>query len=338
MDTAGDSTRSVKGLDIGTSRIVLATLNGQTVNFTPQLNAFVNIPYSKMTEQMLMRESILHKVEDGRIYAYGNRSDEFAKFLDGDTRRPMQGGMLNPAEPKNLQMIELLLSGLCGRAGSGEKICLSVPSAPRDRGTDLIFHERSVQNICEKLGYQAQVVNEGLAVVYSELKDANFTGIGMSFGGGMCNICLSYLGLPVLTIATDRAGDYIDHSAASVTGETPTTVRLHKENSAESGFTLNDTTDRSIDRALSVYYTHVIDTSVDTLQSAMSDSKKLPRLNGPVPIVCAGGTTMAGNFLPRLRAAIDKTDLPVKIGEVFLAKDPINATAKGALVGAMLNM
>jgi hypothetical protein len=312
--------------------------HGQTVNFTPQLNAFVNIPYSKMTEQMLMRESILHKVEDGRIYAYGNRSDEFAKFLDGDTRRPMQGGMLNPAEPKNLQMIELLLSGLCGRAGSGEKICLSVPSAPRDRGTDLIFHERSVQNICEKLGYQAQVVNEGLAVVYSELKDANFTGIGMSFGGGMCNICLSYLGLPVLTIATDRAGDYIDHSAASVTGETPTTVRLHKENSAESGFTLNDTTDRSIDRALSVYYTLVIDTSVDTLQSAMSDSKKLPRLNWPVPIVCAGGTTMAGNFLPRLRAAIDKTDLPVKIGEVFLAKDPINATAKGALVGAMLNM
>jgi len=26
------------------------------------------------------------------------------------------------------------------------------------------------------------------------------------------------------------AGDYIDHSASSVTGETRTTVRLHKEN------------------------------------------------------------------------------------------------------------
>ena len=72
-------------------------------------------------------------------------------------------------------------------------------------------------------------------MVYSELKDANFTGIGMSFGGGMCNICLAYLGLPVLTIATTRAGDYIDQSAASVTGETPTTVRLHKENGADTG-------------------------------------------------------------------------------------------------------
>ena len=31
-------------------------------------------------------------------------------------------------------------------------------------------------------------------------------------------------------------------------------------------------------------------------------------------------------------------ELPVAISEVYLAKDPFNATAKGALVGAMLNM
>ena len=112
MTTASASQQAVKGLDLGTSRIVLATLNGQHVNFTPQLNAFVDIPFSKMTEQMLGREHILHQVEGAHIYAYGNRADEFAKFLVGDTRRPMQSGLLNPAEPKNLEMIELC-SGTC---------------------------------------------------------------------------------------------------------------------------------------------------------------------------------------------------------------------------------
>src|SRR5579871_3512752 len=242
--------QSVKGLDLGTSRIVLATLNGEEVDYDPQLNAFVDIPYSRMTEQMLAREHILHKVEGDHIYVYGNRADEFAKFLDGDTRRPMQGGLLNPTEPKNVEMIELLLARLCGKASTGEKLCLSVPSAPTDRGPDLIFHQRSVQAICERLGYQAKAINEGQAVVYSELKDANFTGIGMSFGGGMCNMCVAYLGLPVLTIATTRAGDYIDYSAASVTGETPTTVRLHKEN----GFDLDGRGGNGVDHALSVYY------------------------------------------------------------------------------------
>jgi hypothetical protein len=287
---------------------------------------------------MLARENILHEVEGAHIYAYGNRADEFAKFLDGDTRRPMQSGLLNPAEPKNLQMIELLLERLCGKAGGGAKLCLSVPSAPPDRNSDLIFHERSVQGICEKLGYRAQSVNEGLAIVYSELKDANFTGIGMSFGGGMCNICLAYLGLPVLTVATTRAGDYIDQSAAAVIGETPTTVRLHKENPAESGFTLDSRSGGPIDRALSVYYDDVIATAVTALGNATGDSKKLPRFTGSIPIACAGGTAMAGDFLTRLRAAIAQSELPFGISDVFLAKDPLNATAKGALVGAMVNM
>lgn len=328
------SQQAVKGLDLGTSRIVLATMNGDDVDFNPQLNAFVAIPYSRMTEQMLADEQILHQVEGGQIYAYGNRADEFAKFLDGDTRRPMQGGMLNPTEPRNVQMIGLLLERMCGKASAGEKLCISVPSAAPDRGPDLIFHERSVQGICEKLGYQAKAINEGLAVVYCELKDANFTGIGMSFGGGMCNMCLAYLGLPVLTIATTRAGDYIDSSAASVTGETPATVRLHKEN----GFTLDNTGGNAIDRALGVYYGDVIDTAVNALESAMAQSKKLANFPRPIPIVCAGGTALARNFLPRLKAAIERIELPVRISDVYLAKDPLNTTAKGALVGALLNM
>jgi hypothetical protein len=101
MATATTSQPAVKGLDLGTSRIVLATLNGQKVDFAPQLNAFVEIPYSKMTEQMLGREKILHEVEGAHIYTYGNRADEFAKFLNGDTRRPMQSGLINPTESAN---------------------------------------------------------------------------------------------------------------------------------------------------------------------------------------------------------------------------------------------
>jgi hypothetical protein len=160
----------------------------------------------------------------------------------------------------------------------------------------------------------------------------------MSFGGGMCNICLAYLGLPVFTAATTRAGDYIDRSAASVTGETPATVRLYKENAAESGFVLDGAAGGAIDHALSIYYADVIETAVAALQTAMTESRRLPRFASPIPIVCAGGTTMAGNFLARLKATLAATELPVAVSDVYLARDPLNATAKGALVGAMLNM
>jgi hypothetical protein len=331
------ATGELKGLDLGTSRIVLATMNGEKVNFTAQRNAFVELPYVKMTETMLGSEGILHTVDEKHLYVYGNRADEFAKFLDGEERRPMARGLLNPNEPKNLEMIELLITHLCGEAREGEKICFSIPTAPSDRKSDLVFHERSVLNIFQELGYTAQSVNEGLAIVYSELRDTNFTGIGMSFGGGMCNICLAYLGLPVFTVATTHSGDYIDQSAASVTGETPTTARLHKEQS----FRLdgNDGNDgNALDHAISIYYSEVIETAVKALQTAMAETKKLPRFTGPIPLVCAGGTAMAKGFLAELETALKNADLPVKFSKAYLAKDVLNTTAKGTLVAAMLNM
>jgi hypothetical protein len=328
------ATGELKGLDLGTSRIVLATMNGEKVNFTAQRNAFVELPYVKMTETMLGSEGILHTVDEKHLYVYGNRADEFAKFLDGEERRPMARGLLNPNEPKNLEMIELLITHLCGEAREGEKICFSIPTAPSDRKSDLVFHERSVLNIFQELGYTAQSVNEGLAIVYSELRDTNFTGIGMSFGGGMCNICLSYLGLPVFTVATTLSGDYIDQSAASVTGETQTTARLHKEQS----FRVDSNEGNALDHALSIYYSDVIETAVKALQGAMAETKKLPRFTSPIPLVCAGGTAMARGFLSELENALRNADLPVKFSKAYLAKDVLNTTAKGALVAAMLNM
>ena len=122
-----------------------------------------------------------------------------------------------------------------------------------------------------------------------------------------------------------------------MTGETPTTVRLHKENAAESGFTLDGAAGGSIDRALSVYYADVIETAVEALQTAMAESKKLPRFTAPIPIVCAGGTTMAGNFLARLKSVIAETELPVGSRSIS-RQGSVQRHRQGALVGAMLNM
>ena len=49
--TGGSAKQTVKykGLDLGTSRIVAATMSGNQAVFEEQLNAFVALPYTKMT-------------------------------------------------------------------------------------------------------------------------------------------------------------------------------------------------------------------------------------------------------------------------------------------------
>ena len=65
-----------------------------------------------------------------------------------------------------------------------------------------------------KLGYDARSISEGLAVVYGEMESSNYTGIGISCGGGLCNVCLAYLSVPVFSFSIPKGGDFIDSAVA----------------------------------------------------------------------------------------------------------------------------
>src|SRR6266404_4155799 len=97
------------GLDVGTSRICVAQKPGEEYQFETQLNAFVKIPYSRMTELALKKEGIPHNVAGPEIVVHGNESDRFAELMNTDTRRSMSRGVLNSAEPESLAMMRQIL-------------------------------------------------------------------------------------------------------------------------------------------------------------------------------------------------------------------------------------
>jgi hypothetical protein len=256
-------------------------------------------------------------------------------MLGGDTRRPMKTGLLNPGEPKSKEMMALALEEMCGKAKNGEKICFSVPSAPPGGDSELIFHEHVIKDVLTGLGYKAEAVNEGMAIVYAELADDDLTGIGVSFGGGLCNVSVAYLGLPILSFCTDRAGDYIDQAAAKVTGQTPTTVRLHKESPA---FRIGEDGANGIDQALTIYHRDVIKNVIEHMANELSASTRLPRSIRSMPLVFGGGTAMVKGFEAEIKAALKNVQLPIEISDVRHAKTTSNTTAKGMLLASMLNM
>src|SRR5437868_3005770 len=89
------------GLDVGTSRIVTARTDGKEgYQFHSQLNAFVTIPYSKMTEKVLDKEGVPHSVSGSQIVVHGNECERFADLMDTEIRRPMTGGVLDAKEPE----------------------------------------------------------------------------------------------------------------------------------------------------------------------------------------------------------------------------------------------
>jgi hypothetical protein len=322
------------GLDVGTSRICVAREDGGAYKFRTELNAFVTIPYSKMTENVLKRESVPHTVQDGELIVHGNESEKFADLLNVDIRRTMTAGLLSPSEPESLNMIRQIIGNMVGEEGGPRKLCFTVPAPPVGAQDSLTYHEATIRQILTELGYEVRSVNEGLAVIYSELENSNYTGIGISCGGGLCNVCMAYLSVPVLSFSIPRAGDYIDLSAASVTGERANRIRLVKEES----FHLNGFFNDKLHQVLGVYYDEMIRTLVQAMREAFAGCKTLPRLGRPIPLVLSGGTTLPSGFRERFEKILKEENLPVPVSEVRLASEPLHGSAKGALIAALTDL
>jgi hypothetical protein len=322
------------GLDVGTSRIVVARSmdrNNQS-QYESQLNAFITMPYSKLAESLLEREGVFHEVFGGELVVTGNDAQRFAEVFHVETRRPMLRGVLNPQEPHSLPVMRSIISRLVGKAGvAGRKIFFSIPAPCPDSDQAIAYHEASIQQILKQLGFEPQPIQEGLAVVFGEMAASNYTGIGISCGSGLCNVCLAVLSVPVINFAVPKAGDFIDVQAAAVTGELATRMRVQKE----LNFTVNGLSGDRVQNALTVYYDDVIQTLANTLRSTISSTQRLPKLDQSVPIVLSGGTTIPKGFLKRFTTALKVEDFPIKISEIRVAEDPLNSTARGALMAAL---
>ena len=327
--------KQVLGLDVGTSRIVVARREEQDIRYESQLNAFVAIPYSKITEGVLEREKIPHTVRAGEIIVHGNESEKFAGILNAETRRPMTHGLLDPKEPESLHMIREILASMLRPATASkserQKMCFTVPAAPLGAADSLTYHEATLRQVLADMDYEPVGINEGLAVVYGELESSNYTGVGISCGGGLCNVCLAYLSVPVLSFSIPKAGDFIDCSAASVTGERANRIRLAKEDS----FHLNGFFADKIHQVISVYYDDMIRSLVMALKDAFASTSHLPKFNRPVPMVLSGGTALPPGFRDRFEKLLWEQDFPITVSDIRLAESPLHSTAKGALVCAL---
>jgi len=135
----------------------------------------------------------------------------------------------------------------------------------------------------------------------------------------------------VISFSVPKAGDFIDAKAALVTGELATRLRVQKEQA----FHLNGLSNDRVVNALTVYYGEMIENLAETVRATIASTQKLPKLDKSVPLVLSGGTAMPQGFPQRFEMALRGKEFPLRLSEVRLATDPLNSTARGALMAAL---
>jgi len=320
------------GVDVGTCRIVISQKKGRMVATRSQLNAFFSVPYFKFTQDILEKNQVKYFVNGNSLVIIGDGAEKLSVIFNAEIRRPMQEGLLNALEVEGQKVIQKILENLIERPETlGESVCISLPAVPAGWEARLLYHEAILKNYFMSLGYRVKTITEGLAVILTELAENYFSGIGISFGGGMCNVCFSYMSIPVLSFSIPKAGDYIDRSVASVMNMLPTEVKLVKENELD----FSSGPRNRVQNALQIFYDDVIYSVLSALNKEFSRSAKLPQLHDPIPIVLAGGTAMPKGFLSRFEKILAEFSFPIPVSGVRLANDPLTATVRGALIAAM---
>ncbi|MEF8883414.1 MAG: cell division protein FtsA [Halapricum sp.] len=319
-----------KGLDVGTMNIISAQQEGNETVFVQQRNSFVEIEYSDMAEQMLSRSDVLHIRKDDKVYVVGDDALNFANIFNKETRRPMQHGILSSDEKSAIPMMKLIVEQVVGSPDHpNEKLYFSTPADPIDSDLSTLYHQKTIESFLDDMGYDAEPINEGMAVIYSELADQDFTGLGISFGAGMTNVTLAYYAVPVMKFSVARGGDWIDEQAAQATGTPVDKVTSIKEEDFELDFT---TDVGGVEGALSIYYENLLDYVIDLIQREVDEEDVEEGLD--VPVVVTGGTSTPDGFTKLFEKHLEEANIPFSISGVSHAEEPMYSVARGGLVAA----
>lgn len=331
-----------KGLDVGTSFIVLSQkIAHDTIKYKDFRDAFyiinpANPIASKMIEKGLSGK-VFVKDTDGSFIVLGKDAIEKAIEKNESANRPMYRGIISPKEKHSKKILSFILKEVVGKPSSeNEKLVFCVPAQPIDQEDDdfdVSYHEDVVMSVLKSCGYNAKSINEAEALCYAELEDDDYTGIGLSWGAGMVNICIMLNGESILTFSTTKSGDWIDHMSAIAVSETDGLVQLEKENGK---FKVGETNINPILAAVSSYYERLIDYTTKQLVVALSESKSLPRFKNPLTIVVAGGTSQADGFVEMFQKKLVENKFPIPLKVVRQAEDPLHAVSKGCLIASMV--
>lgn len=322
-----------KGLDVGTSFVYCAEKQGNKIVFRTERDAFFDLEPSDFTKRMLGKAGVNYIQRDDQLFIVGDEALGFANIFNQEARRPLSRGVISAHEKEALPMTELLIKSVTGPPKyQGEIVYYSVPGEPVDSELNITYHQNILGSFLTRWGYTPKPIGEGLAVVYAELEKEGFTGIGISFGGGMINVCLSYMAVPIFTFSITKSGDWVDQQVAQAVDETATRICTIKEASFD--LTKRDGLSK-IETALSIYYDNLIEYALEHIKRRLQRAKEMPKIDRAITVVLAGGTALPKGFLARFKRLLERVSLPIEVGEVRKAREPMHAVCKGALISAL---
>ena len=321
------------GVDIGTMHLCCARSDSSTVKIIR--NVFLEVDPDEIDISELSNVSFIENKEENKIFIIGDDAFAFANIFSQTVARPMESGLISPKELYAIDVLTLMIKELIGGVRNKDVYCsYSIPSQAIDESRSVTYHEKVFGRIFSSLGINHKPINEAMAIVYSECAKEKFSGVGISFGAGMCNCCLSFKGIEALKFSTARSGDWIDKNVAESLSMIQNRVTNIKEKhlNLQTGFLKEKNKKiRRIVEALEYYYVALIEYTIKKIIEEFNDKVDI-EIDEDIPIIVSGGTSLPKGFMNLFKETLRKYDLPFQVSQIRSAKKPLTAVSSGLLI------
>ena len=326
-----------QGLDCGTAFICATRIDKDGKMRTKHIrDMFIEMNYNEDTKKILDTLKASYIIHNQKLYVIGDNCIGIANAMPvAIVRRPMERGVISPNDPDAAMILEALFKDILGKPKKNGEICYySVPATPLNLKPNEFFstdyHEDIIGQVLIGLGYEPKPINEALCVAYDSLQNHMLTGISISFGAGMVNICHSTLGMEANSFSIIGSGDKVDQEVSyNFKGHGITTTKVIRLKESGTVHVLNDmnpdfskatnareTLDLRLKQAICMSYKRVVENLVKNIKTQLP----IHNFDEPYPIVLAGGTTLINGFVELFNSVL-KTEGVENIKEVIHNKD-----------------
>jgi hypothetical protein len=204
------------GMDCGTYTLVCCKRdNDKNFLYKKEINAFIEMPLENKFVFNMMKNAGVPLIErEKQAYALGEAAVNMAYTMSGlELKRPMTSGCVNPKEKDAFQILSIMLHSLIGEVEKDKEILYyCVPSNAINEETDAEYHGKILDAIFRayksEKGYTVdpRPINEALALVYAELGNKAYTGVGVSC---LCPGTKIYTNEGIVEIEKVKKGDKV---------------------------------------------------------------------------------------------------------------------------------
>ncbi len=315
-------------IDIGSTAVRTASGTADTVNFTAQPHAYLNLPDGDGSRKLVERFEMSPLAIDGELLVVGDDAVELARSLSRSTKacfgrgHPKSSSRLAHAATRRL--VEMLLDA----PGNKDASCVfAIPGTIDEASPADPLGDLELGGIVASLGYTPEPVGAPAAAALGAFGQEG-SGLLIVIGLAFSHMAVVVEGECAAVLTTPRAGELIDREAADALGSSAERISLLRER----GIDLSQPHLRE-EEAIAVY----VRTTVAHLALAMKERTAMLRVGaeaagGTMPVLLAGGFARTGGICDPVRRELSALADVVELAPPEVASEPELAVLKGCLL------